>query len=79
MVKRFRPRFTTLDWTVFGLTTIGALNWGLVGLFNVNLVSALVGKSLLSRIIYSAVGISGAWLLSRTVRDSRIQLTASTV
>ncbi len=39
---------------------IGAINWGLVGLFDFNLVSYLFGeKSLLERIIYVIVGISG--------------------
>ncbi len=39
---------------------IGAINWGLVGLFDFNLVSYLFGeKSLLERIVYVIVGISG--------------------
>ena len=42
------------------LVIIGALNWLLVGLFDFNLVSTLFGAmSLLSRIIYILVGISG--------------------
>ena len=41
------------------LVLIGALNWGLVGLFDSNLVSFLFGDmTLLSRVIYSLVGIS---------------------
>ena len=47
------------------LSIIGALNWGLVGLFNFNLVSWLFGDySLLSRIIYILVGISGLYMLT---------------
>jgi uncharacterized membrane protein YuzA (DUF378 family) len=43
------------------LAVIGALNWGLVGLFNFNLVSAIFGEgSVLSRIVYVLVGIAGA-------------------
>lgn len=43
------------------LAIVGALNWGLVGLFNFNLVSAIFGEgSALSRIIYALVGIAGA-------------------
>jgi hypothetical protein len=43
---------------------IGALNWGLVGLFNFNLVSAIFGPlSLLSRIIYVLVALAGLYLL----------------
>ena len=42
------------------LTIIGAINWGLIGLFDFNLISFLFGEmSMLSRTIYSLVGIAG--------------------
>jgi len=41
------------------LTIIGALNWGLIGLFNFNLVEMIFGTSMLSAIIYMLVGIAG--------------------
>ncbi|RUL48693.1 MULTISPECIES: DUF378 domain-containing protein [Lysinibacillus] len=42
------------------LVIIGAINWGLIGLFQFNLVAALFGEnSALSRIVYSLVGLSG--------------------
>ena len=42
------------------LTIIGAINWGLIGLLDFNLVSFLFGDmSMLSKIIYSLVGIAG--------------------
>ena len=42
------------------LTIIGAINWGLIGLLDFNLVSFLFGDmSMLSRIIYSLVGTAG--------------------
>ena len=45
--------------TSYILVLIGALNWGLVGLFDFNLVSFLFGDmTLLSRVIYSLVGVS---------------------
>lgn len=40
-------------------TIIGAINWGLIGLFNFNLVETLFGASMLSAIIYMIVGIAG--------------------
>ena len=44
----------------FILTVIGALNWGLVGAFRFDLVAAIFGEmSLLTRIIYMLVGVSG--------------------
>ena len=42
------------------LTIIGAINWGLIGLFDFNLVSFLFGDmSIISRIVYSLGGIAG--------------------
>ena len=42
------------------LTIIGAINWGLIGIFDFNLVDTIFGTgSILSRIIYSLVGIAG--------------------
>ena len=40
-------------------TIIGAIVWGLIGLFDFNLVSAIFGDSIISRIIYIIVGICG--------------------
>ena len=46
------------------LVIVGGLNWGLVGLFNFDLVAALFGEgSLLSRIVYVLVGLSAVWQL----------------
>ncbi|MBQ3307460.1 MAG: DUF378 domain-containing protein [Bacilli bacterium] len=42
------------------ITIIGAINWGLVGLFDFNLVSTLFGEgTMLSRIIYVAIALCG--------------------
>ncbi len=44
------------------LVIIGAINWGLVGIFDFNLVDTLFGvMSVVSRIVYTLVGISGLW------------------
>ena len=44
------------------LVIIGALNWGLIGAFNFNLVDTLFGvMSWVSRIVYILVGLSGLW------------------
>lgn len=50
----------------FTLVIIGAIVWGLVGIFNFNLVAMIFGtgaEAVVSRIIYSLVGISGIWLI----------------
>ena len=49
----------------YALVITGAIVWGIVGFFNYNIVAALFGDAtLLSRIIYSLVGISGIVLLA---------------
>ncbi|MCL6582226.1 MAG: DUF378 domain-containing protein [bacterium] len=55
-------RFTWFDWLALTLLIIGALNWGLVGFFNYNLVSAIFGPAL-SRIIYAIVGLTGLYAI----------------
>lgn len=45
------------------LAGIGALNWGLVALFNLDLVAALLGTSGLAKVVYILVGIAGLLLL----------------
>ncbi len=48
--------------TALILMIIGAINWGLIGLFRLNIVDAIFGEmSLLSRIIYVLVGIAGLY------------------
>ena len=54
-----------LDYTALTLVIIGAINWGLIGLFRLDLVSLLFGNmTWLSRVVYTMVGISGMYLLS---------------
>ena len=51
-----------IDTIALILVIVGAINWGLIGIFNFNLVDAIFGTmSALSRIIYTLVGISGLW------------------
>ena len=51
-----------IDTIALVLIIIGAINWGLIGLFKFNLVDAIFGTmSVISRIIYTLVGISGLW------------------
>lgn len=48
----------------FLLVVVGALNWGLVGLFEFNLVSMLLGSwPMLERVVYILVGLSGVYAL----------------
>jgi len=52
------------------LVIIGALNWGLVGLFNFNLVNAIFGDmTVLSRIVYILVGVAAIISLATSYRS----------
>lgn len=53
----------SLYWLALILVVVGALNWGLVGLFQFDLVATLFGPaSVLSRLVYSLVGLAGVTL-----------------
>ena len=53
------------------LVIIGALNWGAVGLFGLDLVAFICGgqMAVLSRIVYSLVGLAGLWCISLLFRE----------
>jgi uncharacterized membrane protein YuzA (DUF378 family) len=53
------------------LVIVGALNWLLVGLFQFDLVAAIFGgqDALLSRVVYTLVGVAGIWTISLLFRD----------
>ena len=54
-----------LQYFALTIAVIGAVNWGLIGFFNLNLVSLLFGSmSWISRIIYGLVGICGLYLFT---------------
>ena len=51
-----------IDKIALVLIIIGAINWGLIGFFKFDLVATIFGEmSVLSRIVYALVGISGLW------------------
>ncbi|CDC78297.1 putative uncharacterized protein [Clostridium sp. CAG:465] len=55
-----------LNYIALILIVIGALNWALIGLFQFDLVGAIFGgmTSMLSRIIFTIVGLAGLWSLT---------------
>ena len=55
-----------MDKTALALVIIGAINWGLIGIFGFDLVGALFGgqMSILSRIIFTIVGLAGLWSIT---------------
>ncbi|MCI2059005.1 MAG: DUF378 domain-containing protein [Oscillibacter sp.] len=60
------------DKTALVLAIIGALNWGSIGIFGFDLVAFLFGGQMgvISRIIYTLVGLAGIWCITLLSRGS---------
>ena len=57
----------------FALVVVGAINWGLVGLMDVNLVTMLFGNSpMLVQAVYVAVGVAGLFLVFSHSKDCKV-------
>ena len=59
-----------MDTIALILSIVGSLNWGLVGIFQLDLVAWLFGgtDSVVSRIIYTVIGLAGLWCISLLFR-----------
>ncbi len=67
-------KLNTMDYIAHLLVIVGAINWGLVGFFNYDLVGALFGgaASVISRCLFALVGLAGLYVISFFFRnDSR--------
>ncbi len=63
--ERYGVFMKTMDYIVLILIIIGAVNWGLIGFLQFDLVRVLFGNmSMFSRIIYAVVGLSGLYAIS---------------
>lgn len=62
-----------MDTLALILSIIGCVNWGLVGIFQFDLVAWLFGGSdmVISRIIYTVIGLAGLWCISLLFRRFR--------
>ena len=76
LLKVFRKKELQTDMNVIALilVIIGAINWGSIGLFGIDIVASLFGGqlSLMSRIIFTLVGIAGLWAITFFFKDSPI-------
>lgn len=68
MKKKYRQLLYFLDWIAVIFLLIGGVNWGLVGLFNFNLVQLIFSN--FSNIVYSIVGFLSVYVLGRGVTKS---------
>lgn len=61
-VKRFEP-------VALLILALGALNWGMVGLFDTNVISNAFGNGTLTDVIYTVVGLSGLIYIPRVLEN----------
>ena len=67
-------RNKALDYTALTIAIIGAVNWGLIGFFDFNLVASIFGgMSWISRIIYGLVGLCGLYLISFYMQNNDVR------
>lgn len=60
-----------MDNVALVLVILGALNWGSIGLFGVDILGTLLGGqlSLVSRIVFSIVGLAGLWSITLLFKE----------
>jgi uncharacterized membrane protein YuzA (DUF378 family) len=63
-LKRLEPLW-------LGLIIVGALNWGIVGLFDTNVVAEIFGTGTASDVVYVLVGVSALMFMPRLFEDMR--------
>ncbi|MBW8036325.1 MAG: DUF378 domain-containing protein [Planctomycetes bacterium] len=52
----------SLDVMVWSLLTIGGINWGMIGVFNIDLIAVLFGSmTMVTRLVYALVGLSAVY------------------
>ena len=61
-------KMSGVDWVAFVLVMVGAINWGLVGFFDWNLVEAILGAGTITMIVYDLVGLSALWSIWHMTR-----------
>ena len=64
-IKRMEPIW-------LALTVIGALNWGIVGLFDTNVVSEIFGTGTLTDVVYVVIGVAGLMMVPRLLEGLHI-------
>ena len=71
---------TVIDTIALILVTIGALNWGSIGIFGIDAIGTLFGGqlSMISRLIYTLVALAGVWTIAilcknKVPADTRVE------
>ena len=68
-----------MDTLALLLSIIGSLNWGLVGIFKFDLVAWIFGgqAAVVSRIIYTIIGLAGLWCITMLFIETEVKSTAT--
>jgi uncharacterized membrane protein YuzA (DUF378 family) len=66
MIKRLEP-------IALLIVVLGALNWGIVGLFDTNVISDVFGSGTLLDVVYTIVGVCGLALIPRTLEGMHVK------
>ena len=66
MIRRIEP-------IALLIVVLGALNWGMVGLFETNVISDMFGTGTLTDVLYTIVGVCGLLLVPRTLEGMRVR------
>jgi uncharacterized membrane protein YuzA (DUF378 family) len=66
MIKRLEP-------IALLIVVLGALNWGMVGLFDTNVISDVFGSGTLLDVVYTVVGVCGLILVPRTLEGMHVK------
>ncbi|PIP21612.1 MAG: DUF378 domain-containing protein [Candidatus Nealsonbacteria bacterium CG23_combo_of_CG06-09_8_20_14_all_40_13] len=57
-------KLSTFDWVALIIIIVGAINWGLVGLFKIDIIKVIFGDmTIFARMLYIIVGLAGLYLL----------------
>ena len=64
-------KMSTVDWIAWVLVVVGAVNWGLVGAANLNLVETVLGSGSLAQVAYILVGLGGLYMLWTAVSKKK--------
>ena len=72
-ISKIKNGGSLMDTIALILSIIGSINWGLVGIFQFDLVAWLFGgqSAVFSRIIYTLVGLAGIWCISLLFRRGK--------
>jgi uncharacterized protein len=68
-------KLNLFDWIFLSIVIVGAINWGLVGLINFDIIATIFGKmTWISRVIYGLVGLAGIYVIFLTEMFTKKQL-----